>query len=97
MVVTEIERTEVEFLCKSLGCVPVASIDGFNTSRLAQAEVVEEVSSSGGQFVKITGIKNGGKTVSILARGSNRLVLEETERSLHDALCVVRCLVKERF
>ena len=24
-------------------------------------------------------------------------MLEEAERSLHDALCVVRCLVKERF
>merc|ERR1712173_87837 len=28
--------------------------------------------------------------------GSNNLVLEEAERSLHDALCVVRSLVKER-
>lgn len=30
-------------------------------------------------------------------RGSNKLVLAEAERSLHDALCVVRCLVKKRF
>lgn len=29
-------------------------------------------------------------------RGSNKLVLEEAERSLHDALCVIRCLVKQR-
>jgi len=35
--------------------------------------------------------------VSILVRGSNQLVLEEAERSLHDALCVVRALVKKRF
>lgn len=38
-----------------------------------------------------------GGTVSILAMGSNQLVLDETERSLHDALCVVRCLVKKRY
>jgi len=25
------------------------------------------------------------------------LVLEEADRSIHDALCVIRCLVKERF
>jgi T-complex protein 1 subunit delta len=31
-----------------------------------------------------------------LIRGSNNLVIDETERSLHDALCVVRCLVKNR-
>jgi T-complex protein 1 subunit delta len=30
-------------------------------------------------------------------RGSNQLVLDEAERSLHDALCVVRALVKRRF
>lgn len=37
-----------------------------------------------------------GKTVSLLIRGSNNLVIDETDRSLHDALCVVRCLVKNR-
>lgn len=41
-------------------------------------------------------MKNAGKTVSILCRGANSLVLEESHRSLHDALCVVRCLVKKK-
>ena len=36
------------------------------------------------------------RTCSILVRGSNQLVLDEAERSIHDALCVVRCLVKKR-
>ena len=38
-----------------------------------------------------------GKTCSIIIRGSNKLVLEEADRSIHDALCVIRCLVKKRF
>ena len=38
-----------------------------------------------------------GRTVTILMRGSNRLVLDEADRSVHDALCVVRSLVKKRF
>merc|ERR1712000_748206 len=42
------------------------------------------------------GSNSSTNTVSILLRGSNRLVLDEAERSLHDALCVVRCLVKNR-
>lgn len=29
-------------------------------------------------------------------RGSNKLVLEEAARSLHDALCVIRCLVQQK-
>jgi len=32
----------------------------------------------------------------VLIRGSNKLMLEEAERSIHDALCVIRCLVKKR-
>jgi T-complex protein 1 subunit delta len=46
--------------------------------------------------IKVTGVKNPGKTVSILVRGSNRLVIDEADRSVHDALCVVRSLVKQR-
>ena len=45
---------------------------------------------------QVTGIQNPGNTVSILVRGSNKLILEEAERSIHDALCVIRCLVKKR-
>jgi len=45
--------------------------------------------------VKVTGCPHKN-TVSILLRASNQLVLDEAERSLHDALCVVRALVKKR-
>jgi T-complex protein 1 subunit delta len=59
--------------------------------------LVEEVAAGGERkIVKITGCPNEGRTVSILLRGSNQLVLDEAERSLHDALCVVRALVKKR-
>ena len=33
----------------------------------------------------------------MLLRGRNKLVLEEAARSLHDALCAIRCLVQRRF
>lgn len=44
----------------------------------------------------MTGVAHPGRTVSVLVRGVNRLVIDEAERSIHDALCVIRCLVKER-
>ena len=47
-----------------------------------------------GRVVKVTGIKDKGPTATVLLRGSNQLVLDEADRSLHDALCVVRCLVQ---
>ena len=49
-----------------------------------------------GKVVQVTGIHRQGRTATILLRGSNKLVLEEAERSLHDALCVIRCLVQKR-
>lgn len=96
MTINNIEREEIEFICKSLGCRPIASLDHFTAENLASAELVEEINASGSRLVKMSGIANSGKTVSILVRGSNKLVLSEAERSLHDALCVVRCLVKEK-
>lgn len=95
MVVTEIERDEVEFICKSLGCKPVSHIDRFTKDHLGSAELAEEFPCSSGRVLKITGVKNPGKTCSILVRGSNDMVLGEADRSIHDALCVVRCLVKQ--
>lgn len=99
LAVKDIERDEVEFLCKSLGCKPVANVESFTEDKLGTADLVEEVQASGARYVKITGIKSApttNQTVSIVARGANNLILDEAERSLHDALCVIRCLVKKR-
>ncbi|EFJ24224.1 hypothetical protein SELMODRAFT_102150 [Selaginella moellendorffii] len=97
LVVKDVERDEIEFISKTLNCLPIANIEHFRAEKLGQAELVEEVSVGDGRIVKISGIKNMGRTTTILVRGSNQLVLDEAERSLHDALCVVRCLVNKRF
>ena len=118
MAVKDIERDEVEFICKSTGCKPIADIESFSEDKLGSADLVEEDNSLGSRFVKVTGVRSsptsaqstsssssstssGGRdahprTVSLLVRGANQLVLDEAERSLHDAHCVVRCLVKKR-
>lgn len=96
MVVKDVEREDIEFVCKTLNCRPIASLDHFLPENLVNADLVEEVSSGSCKFVQVTGIQNAGRTVSVVLRGSNKLVLEEVDRSLHDALCVVRCLVKKR-
>jgi T-complex protein 1 subunit delta len=97
MVVKDIERDEVEFICKSTGCTPIADIDSFTEDRLGSAELVEETESSGSKTIKVHGTKNASvSTVSIICRGANQLILDESERSIHDALCVIRCLVKQK-
>jgi T-complex protein 1 subunit delta len=94
--IKDIERDEVEFICKSTGCKPIADIDSFTEDKLGSADLIEEVQSSGSRIVKVTGTRSAGKTVSIVCRGANALILDEAERSLHDALCVIRCLVKKK-
>jgi len=96
LVVKDIERDEVDFVCRTLGCRPIASVEGLSADKLGHAAEVQEVSTTGGAIVKITGLQNDAKTVTVLLRGSNELMIGEAERSLHDALCVVRSLVYER-
>lgn len=99
MAIKDIERDEIDFLCKSTGCKPIANIDSFTEDKLGSADLIEEVQTNGARYVKVTGIRTAvpqHNTVSIVVRGANNLVLDEAERSLHDALCVVRCLVKKK-
>lgn len=101
LVIQDIERDEVEFLSKSLNCRPISDIETFSEEKLGQASLVEEVNRDGGRWVEVSGIVVSkdtstitNNTASIIVRGSNLLVLDEVERSLHDAISVVRCLVR---
>ncbi|XP_069117449.1 T-complex protein 1 subunit delta-like [Argopecten irradians] len=96
MVIKDIERDDVEFVCKGLGCRPIASLDHFIPENLGSADLFEEIQTGPSKIVKVTGIPIQGKTMTVLIRGSNKLVLEEADRSIHDALCVIRCLVKKK-
>lgn len=98
LVVTDIERTDVEFICRTLGCTPVAHVDSMAGDKLGTADHVGDVvmPGSGHKVVKFTGVANPGRTMTVLLRGSNDLVLKEANRSIHDAQCVVRSLVKKR-
>lgn len=97
LVIRDIEREDIEFISKTIQAVPVAHIESFTPEKLGKAKLCEEVTlSEGSKICKITGVPNQSKTVSILVRGSNHLLLDEAERSLHDALCVVRSLVKRK-
>ena len=97
LVVKDVERDDIEFICKTLGTTPVAHIDHFTEDKLGRADLVEEVSLGTSKVIKVTGVPHVGRTISVLIRGSNRLLLDETDRSLHDALCVVRSIVKQKF
>lgn len=117
MCVRDIERTDADFICKTLGCTPAAVLEQFTAAKLGTAVIAEETNIGGDSSSKVLRILTRVPTedemsdvmltqerpqapptgtVSILLRGSNLLVLDEADRSFHDALCVVRSLVKKR-
>lgn len=96
MVIKDVERDQVDFISRTTGCIPVASVDQFTAEKLGSASTVYEDKES--NSIRVLGCpknEDGGQTVSILIRGSNQMIIDEADRSLHDALCVVRCLVKK--
>jgi T-complex protein 1 subunit delta len=98
MVIRDVERDEVEYISRILGVEPAAALDQFTEDKLGYCDVVAEEQLGGdiGSIVRFNGLKTQSDCVSVLVRGTNLLTLDETERSLHDALCVVRSLVKTR-
>jgi len=96
MVIKDIDRNDIDFISRTINATPVAHIDQFTPEKLGNAGLVEEVSAGNAKIIKVTDCPNQGKTVSVLLRGSNALVLDEARRSFHDALCVIRALVKKR-
>jgi T-complex protein 1 subunit delta len=98
MVIRDVERDEVEYISRILGVEPAAALDQFTEDKLGYCDVVTEEQLGGdiGSIVRFNGLKTSSNCVSVLVRGTNLLTLDETERSLHDALCVVRSLVKTR-
>lgn len=53
MVIKDIEREDIEFVCKTLGCRPIASLDHFVPENLVKAELAEEISEPSGKYVKV--------------------------------------------
>ena len=53
MVCKDVEREDIEFICKTLNCKPVASLDHFLPETLGSAELVEEVSTGSSKVVKV--------------------------------------------
>jgi thermosome len=86
--VRRVKRSDMEKLAKATGGKVVTNLDDLKASELGSAEQVEEVKIADSQMTFVTGCKNP-KAVSVLIRGGTEHVIDEVERSLHDALKVV--------
>ena len=61
---------------KTIGAVPVAHVDQLTPEKLGTAKLIEEVTlSDDSKVLKVTGVNPNAKTVTLLIRGSNNLVI----------------------
>ncbi len=88
------KKSDMERLAKATGGNVVSSIEALTAKDLGEAALVEERKIAEDKMTFIEGCKKP-KAVTILIRGSSPRMNSETERSIHDALCVVRDLIRE--
>jgi len=91
--VQRVKESDMKKLAMATSGKPVTNLEGLLKSDLGSAELVEERKIGDDKMTFIEGCKNP-RAVAILIRGSDKRFLDEAERSLHDALCVVRDVVQ---
>ncbi len=94
LAVRRVKRSDMEKLEKATGGKIVSSIRDLTENDLGFAKIVEERRVGNDKMVFVEGCKNP-KAVTILLRGSSDMVLDEVERSLKDALNVLRNVMRE--
>ena len=81
---------------KALGGSIQTTVNDLCEDTLGYCELFEETQVGGERFNFFTGVPKT-KTCTIILRGGAEQFMEETERSLHDAIMIVRRYVEIRF
>ena len=84
----------VERLALVLGGEIVSTFDQPDKVRLGHCDRIEEVFIGEDKLLRFSGVALG-EACTIVLRGATKEILDEAERSLHDALCVLTQTVKE--
>lgn len=87
---------EIELIAIATGGRIVPRFSELSADKLGSAGVVRELSfgTTKDRMLVIEECPNS-RAVTIFIRGGNKMIVEEAKRSLHDALCVIRNLVKD--
>ncbi len=88
------KKSDMEKLAKATGGKIVSSVDTISAADLGYAALVEERRIGDDKMTFVEGCKNP-KAVTILIRAGTQRMAAEAERSIHDALCVIRDLIQE--
>ena len=94
LAVRRIKKSDMEKLAKATGGKVITSLESLTPDDLGHANLVEERKIGNDKMTFVEGCKHP-RAVTILIRGATERIVDEAERSIHDALCVVRDVVEE--
>ena len=92
--IKRVKESDVNALAKATGARVVSNLDDLSPKDVGFAGLVEERKVETDKWVFVEKCKNP-KAISILIRGGSERVVEEAERSMHDALMVVKDVVQK--
>lgn len=101
MAVTRCLKMDLKRIAKATGgqlLISLSNMEGgesFETTALGEAEEVVQERVSDNELILIKAPKNHN-SASIILRGPNEYFLDEAERSIHDALCVVKRVLESK-
>ncbi len=93
MAVRRIKESDLTKLAKATGARIVTNLDDLLEKDLGSAEIAEERKIEEDKWVFIEGCRHP-KSVTLLLRGGSQRVVDEVERSIHDALMVVKDVIE---
>ena len=89
LAIRRIKESDLTKLAKATDARIVTNLDDLFEKDLGSAEIVEERKIEEDRWVFVEGCKHP-KSVTILLRGGSQRVVDEVERSVHDALMVIK-------
>jgi T-complex protein 1 subunit beta len=84
----------IERLALVTGGEIVSTFDNPDMVKLGQCDLIEQVMIGENTLLRFSGVKLG-EACTVVIRGATQQIIDEAERSLHDALCVLAATVKE--
>lgn len=84
----------IERLAAVTGGEIASTFDKPELVKLGECDLIDEVVVGEDSLIRFSGCK-GGQACTVILRGASSHLLDEAERSLHDALCVLTETVKE--
>jgi thermosome len=94
LAVRRVKESDMTKLAKATGGRITTNLDDMTEKDLGHAEFVHQKKIESDKWVFIEGCKNP-KSVTVLIRGGTQRVVDEVDRSLHDALMVVKDVIEK--